>query len=421
MRMLRLRSYYDPEQIAGTHLDHDLSEAIASNEITCVNYTPTPSRGVSDAVYRDYKLPEKRVQVEYNGHMIINRFPMFKEGKNTIQRVFRYLACSLREYQLGTRAEDIELVYSSSTPPTQGMLSALVAKRLSRKYRRKVPFVYNLQDIFPDSLVTAKMIRKGSLIWKLGRKIEDYTYRNADKIIAVSEDFKSNIMEKGVQEGKIVVVPNWIDSHTVHPIERVNNVLFDRFKLPREKFYICYSGNIGHSQNIEMLVEAADRIRHLNRDITFVIIGEGARKEYLVSEIDRRELENIKVFSFQPYEDISSVFSLGDADLIISKNGTGGSSVPSKTWSIMAAERPILASFDLDSELIHLINQTQCGVFSDADDIDGFISAIISLYNNKFDRINMGHRGRTYVKENLDKDVCTQKYIDVFLTAARQN
>lgn len=419
MRMLRLRAYYDPEQTAGTHLDHDLSEAIAANDIVCVNYTPTPTRDVSEEIYKEYKKSHNKPQYEYGGHMIINRFSMIREGKNPIQRALRYLACSVREYQLGSKVDSIELVYSSSTPPTQGMLSALVAKKLSKRCGRKVPFVFNLQDVFPDSLVTAGMAKKGSLIWKIGRKIEDFTYRSADKIIVISEDFKRNILEKGVPEEKIVVIPNWIDSNTVYPVSREENVLFERFDLPRDRFYICYSGNIGHSQNIEMLLEAASRIQQINPDIVFVIIGEGAEKENLIAAIEKREIDNVKVFSFQPYDDIAHVFSLGDADLIISKKGTGSSSVPSKTWSIMAAGRPILASFDADSELVNLITKTQSGVFADADDVNGFVDAVIQLYEDASVRTKMGNNGRAYVKENLSKETCTQKYIDTLLKAAK--
>ena len=410
MRILRLRAYYDPERTPGIHLDHDLSEAFMNNNIHYVSYTPSPTRGVSKEIRKSYK--NKKKEIIYNGFVEINRFSMFGEGRNPLQRLIRYIACSIKEYNLGVKSTDIDVVYSSSTPPTQGLISFLVAKKLSKRYGRKVPFIYNLQDIFPDSLVTAKMTHKGSMIWKIGRKIEDYTYQNADKIIVISDDFKKNIVLKGVPEEKIVIIPNWIDSNTVHPVNREENVLFDRFNLPRDKFYICYSGNIGHSQNIEMLLEAASRIELLNDNIQFIIIGEGAEKENLLLEIEKKKLNNVKVFPFQQYEDIAHVFSLGDVDLVISKKGTGGNSVPSKTWSIMAAGRPILASFDADSELVRLITKTQSGLYVDADDVNGFVETVIKLHANEHERIIMGNNGRNYVKNNISKEICTQKYIE---------
>lgn len=415
MRMLRLRAYFDPEQTSGAHLDHDLSEAISKNDIVCVNYTPTPTRGVSEEVYKKYLKSENKTEYLYDDHMIVNRFRMFREGRNPLQRAIRYLACSVREYQLCTRVSNIDLVYSSSTPPTQGMLSALVAKKLSKRYGRRVPFVFNLQDVFPDSLVNAGMTKKGSLVWKIGRKIEDYTYRNADKIIVISEGFKKNIMEKGVPESKIVVIPNWINTDNVFPVKRADNPLFDRFGLDRNKFFICYSGNIGHSQNLELLVSTAEKIKTELPDVCFVIIGEGAAKDELAAAIKEKSLDNMVLLPFQPYEEITHVFSLGDVGLIISKPGIGGSSVPSKTWSIMAAERPIIASFDADSELSHLVSEVGCGISVQAGDKDALVSAIRHLYENKEEDVQIGALGRKYVETYLSREACTGMYVDTIL------
>lgn len=91
------------------------------------------------------------------------------------------------------------------------------------------PIVYNLQDIFPDSLVGTGLAKKGGLLWKIGRVIEDFTYKHADKIIVISEDFKKNIMAKGVPEDKIVVVYNWVDQNAVVNVPREKNKLFDKY------------------------------------------------------------------------------------------------------------------------------------------------------------------------------------------------
>ena len=92
--------------------------------------------------------------------------------------------------------------------------------------------MYNLQDIFPDSLAGTGLAKKGGLLWKIGRVIENFTYRNADKIIVISEDFKRNIMAKGVPEEKIVVVYNWVDEEAVKHVPREENKLFDAYGLP---------------------------------------------------------------------------------------------------------------------------------------------------------------------------------------------
>lgn len=415
MRMLRLRAYYNPEQTAAAHLDDDLSEALAMNDIFCVNYTPTPTRGISYEEYKKYKKGKNKEEYKYDNHMIIYRFLMFRERKNPIQRAIRYLLCSLKEYRLGTKEKNISIVFSSSTPPTQGLLSALVAKKLSKKYGHKVPFVFCLQDIFPDSLVNTKMTYKGSLIWKIGRKIEDYTYRCADKIITISDGFKSNIMAKGVPEGKIVVIPNWVNTDVVYPVERKDNILFDRYRLDRSLFYVSYCGNIGHSQNMDMLLDSAKMVN--NPRIRFVIFGEGALKEYVKNRIENENIDNIIMIPYQDYSEIAHVFSLGDVGIIVSKPGVGISSIPSKALSIMAAARPVLASFDKNSELSYMIEKAQCGIVVSPDSKYDFVNAINTLYQNKYSV--KGENGRNYVTTFRNKNVCTGKYVEVISECLR--
>ena len=261
------------------------------------------------------------------------------------------------------------------------------------------------------------MTTKGSLIWKIGRKIEDYTYRNADKIITISEDFKANIMAKGVPEEKIAVVPNWVNTDNVYPIDRKDNILFDRYGFDRDLFYICYSGKIGLSQNMDMLLDAAKEIDL--PDVQFVLIGDGAAKENVQQRIENDKINNVIILPFQDYSEIAHVFSLGDVGLIISKPGVGGSSVPSKTFSIMAANRPILASFDEESELCKLIKKVGCGVVSAANSKEQFINAIRRLRDNYVERVQMGEAGRKYLTKYLDKDTCVGKYVEVIEEAVK--
>ena len=403
MRILKLSSYCTPEQVSSSHLSKDLTAAYINAGFTIVNYVPTPTRGISDEVRQKYK-KIKYEELE-DGKFVIHRFPMFREGRNPIQRAIRYVLVNIIQYFKGSRAKDVDVIYAGSTPPTQGLLCGMVKKRL------KVPFVYNLQDIFPDSLVNAKMTKKGSLIWKIGRRIEDFTYRSADRIIVISEGFKQNIMEKGVPEEKIVVIPNWVDTDQVYPIAREDNVLFARYGLDPSKFYVCYSGNIGHSQNLELLLEAAKVLKTDLPDVHFVLIGEGAAKEDLEKTVAEEKLGNVTILPFQPYEEIAHVFSLGDAGLIMSKPGIGGSSVPSKTWSIMAAERPVLTSFDTDSELFRMVDSVGCGVCADPSSAEALVEGVKKLHADRAAAQEMGRKGRAYVKTYLDKDVCTGMYV----------
>lgn len=409
MRILQLAGYFFPEKAASIYLEENRYEAFSKAGFYTVVYAARPQRGLSEEEYQEYK--HKKLEMMYDNGVEVHRFAMYREGKNAILRALRYFLISTVQFWKGVWTKDIDLIYVASTPPTQGALAALV-----KKFKR-VPFVYNLQDIFPDSLAGTDLAKKGGLLWKVGRVIENFTYRNADKIIVISEDFKKNIMAKGVPEEKIVVVYNWVDEQAVVDIPREENKLFDKYNLDRNKFYITYNGNIGLTQNMDMLLEVAKALE-TNEDIHFVLVGNGAYLEQVKQIIKDRNVGNVTLLPFQPYEDISHVFSLGDVSLVISKPGVGANSVPSKTWSIMSASRPVLANFD-ENELKTIIENNNCGVFTKAGDKVAFTDAILKLYNDRALCKEMGNNGRQFVMDNLTKAVGTQKYIDVINSVAK--
>lgn len=403
MKVLQLTGYFLPEKAASIYLTENRLEAFSEAGFDTVIWTSRPTRGLSDEEYKEYK--HKKTEMMYGGKVTVHRFAMYREGRNPILRALRYSFNWMIQLWKGLREKAVSVIYLSSTPPIQGMLGVFVKKF------RGIPFIYNLQDIFPDSLVNNGLTQKDSLIWKIGRVIENFTYRNADKIIVISEDFKKNIMAKGVPEEKIVVIYNWVDQNAVVDISREKNKLFDKYNLDREKFYITYNGNIGLSQNMDMLMEVAKALQS-NPCIQFVLVGNGAYVDEVKKMVNERDLDNVHLLPFQPYEDISHVFSLGDVSLVISKPGTGSASVPSKTWSIMSASRPVLANFD-ENELKDIINLHKCGIFTKAGDKVAFTDAIIKLYQNRNLCREYGKNGRQFVIDNLTREVGTQKYVDV--------
>lgn len=408
MRILQLAGYFFPEKAASIYLEENRYEAFSNAGFKTIVYAARPQRGLTEEEYQEYK--HKKLEMMYNGGVEVYRFAMYREGKDAVLRALRYFLISAVQFWKGLWTKDIDLIYVASTPPTQGALAALV-----KKFKR-VPFVYNLQDIFPDSLAGTDLAKKGGLLWKIGRVIENFTYRNADKIIVISEDFKKNIMAKGVPEEKIVVVYNWVDEQAVVEVPREENKLFEKYGLDRSKFYITYNGNIGLTQNMDMLLEVAKALQ-ANEDIQFVLVGNGAYLEDVKRIVAERNVQNVKLLPFQPYEDISHVFSLGDVSLVISKPGVGANSVPSKTWSIMSASRPVLANFD-ENELKTIIENNNCGIFTKAGDREAFTDAILKLYNDRELCREMGQNGRKFVMKNLTKEVGTQKYVEVIKSFA---
>ena len=399
MKILFLNGYFYPENIAYTHLEQDFLKAICNDGHTVDVICPIPSRGIDEETRIKYSsILEESM---YDGKVNVHRFPLGKEKEGTLKRFLRYFLCDFKTYFIAKKYK-ADIVFSVSTPPIQGMLSAMVAKKIGAKC------VYNLQDIFPDSLYTTGISNKNSVIWKLGRKIEDYTYKNSDKIIVISESMKWNIMEKGVPEEKIVVVSNWIDTSEVKPVKKEDNKLYDEFDIPKDKFLVVYAGNFGAAQGADIVLSAAEHLAFCE-DIRFVIFGGGS--EFESAKERAKNLKNVIINPLLPAERVPEVYSLGDVALITCKKGVGNSGMPSKTWSIMACNTPVIASFDTDSELAEILEKANAGTTVEPGDADALCNAILQYKNQKFDC-----GSRNYVCENASSEVCTRKYLEVLKT-----
>lgn len=405
MRVFYPFAYYYPEQCAGIFVVDDVMREAAKQGVSSYLSVPTPTRDLPK--YASWL----RNEVQEGGLIRIHRFRMYGEGRNPLLRALRYLFCECAQMH-GLLWKKYDVAFIDSTPPIQGLKMPFI-----KLFRRK-PIVYNAQDIFPDSLVGTGLTRKGSMLWKIGRVVEKITYRYSDKIIVISEDFKKNLLAKGVPEDKIEVVYNWVDENAVTYVPRSENKLFEKYGLNPEKFYVTYNGNIGLTQNMDMLLEAAEELSD-NDDIQFVLVGNGTYLDKVKEIIAARNLKNIHLLPFQPYEDIAQVFSLGDVSIVISKAGVGANSVPSKTWSIMSASRPVLASFD-ENELKTIIESTNSGIFTKAGDKDAFVAAIKKLYGDRELCEKMGANGRQFVLSNLTKATGTKKYVEIIKSVVKQ-
>ena len=399
MKVIFPFSYYYPEQCAGIFVVDDLMHRLAAEGDESVIYVPTPTRNVREGV------EWKRKEVLCDGKMVVKRFHMYGEGKNPVLRALRYCFCELA-YLHHLLWDKYDVAFIDSTPPIQGLKLPIV------RLFRKCPVVYNAQDLFPDTLSGTGLAKKGGLLWKIGSWVARVTFNNTDKIIAISEDIKRTLVEeKGIPADKVVVVYNWVDSDAVVPIKKEENPLFEEFGLSRDKFHVVYAGNLGNAQNINIVVDAATRLRD-NEDVEFVVFGSGGLENDIRARIEAEGLKNLRLLPLQPVERVKYVYSLGDVCLVSCKEGLGGSAMPSKTWSILSCGRPVLANFD-EGELQMILTRNELGVFTKAGDLDGFVEAIRQLAAEPEKCAEMGARGRQFILDNLTKDAGTRKYAEV--------
>ncbi|MFI3163938.1 MAG: glycosyltransferase family 4 protein [Bacillota bacterium] len=406
-RVLFLNAYYLPEKIAFTHLENDLIDELIRNNYSIDVVTPIPTRGVThDTRKRFSKIKLEKVK---DGNLSITRFWSPKERKNPLLRFLRYLWCHFMEYRICRKYTDIDLIFAVSTPPTQGFLASIILKKLNKR-NRKTKFIYNLQDMFPESLVNTKITQSNSLLYRFGNKIACYTYQNADKIIVISDAFKKSLLQKDVDDYKIDVVSNWVDVKQIKQVPKEKNKLFEEFGIDREKFIIVYAGNIGESQGAEIILEVAEILK-AETNIRFVIFGGGTGYDDFKNKVISQNFNNIFIYPLLDKERVSEVYSIGDIALITGKSGVGMSGVPSKTWNIMSCKTPIIASFDKKSELASAISDANAGQCIDPENPVLLADTIIAFKNT---RNYKDYYGNNYLEKYCSKDANLAKIVNIF-------
>jgi glycosyltransferase involved in cell wall biosynthesis len=401
MKLLKLMAYYPPENVPSANMEKEVEQALVEQDIDLKVLTPYPTRGCDINTRNAYR----GIETLYDGHVVIKRFPLMEESKSSLLRAIRYVLGNILQYFHAIKEKDIDVILAGTTPPTQIVLARLVAKKL------KVPYVLRVQDIFPDSMVTAGMTQKGSLIWKLGNALTKKAYLDAKQIMVIGEEMCDTLCEKGVSRDKIKIVPNWINTNQIQHVSRQNNELMEELGLPEDKFYVVYAGNLGKVQNVSTLVKAAAKLKAYD-DIRFVIFGDGVEKDD-ISELSKKlELNNVSLYPLQNKERVPEVYSIADISVIMCQKGAGKAAVPSKTWSILSTETPVLASFDSDSGLCKMIREVNCGICVQPENESELADAIYNAYSERDKLSELGVNGRNYVESTLDSKVCIGAYIN---------
>lgn len=402
MKILLSPDYFYPEIFSSSYIFDDRNKAFAEAGYDIICNVPYPTRGINKEIRKMFA--KRSPEYIYEGKMKVVRFPLYGEGKNPLLRALRYVLASAIQFIKGLQS-DFDVILMGSTPPFQGAMGGLL-KSLKHK-----PLVFAIQDIFPDSLVGTGMANKGGLLWKIGSVISNYAYRKADRIIVISQDFKKNLIAKGVPEDKIEVVYNWVDENAVVPVAKEDNPFFEEFGISRDKFHVVYAGNLGNAQNIDVIIDAADVLKD-EKNVEFLIFGTGGLKDQYVEKVKGLQLDNVKFFPLQPMGRVSQVYGLGDVCVVSCKPGLGGAAMPSKMLSIMSAGRAVVASFD-KGELTYILENHNCGMYAPAGDATAFAELIKHLSQNVDECKMMGGNARKLILQKFTKAYGTARYVEI--------
>ena len=302
-----------------------------------------------------------------------------------------------------------DAVLAMSPPLPLGLPGAMVAAV------RRIPFVFNIQDVFPDAAVHSGAITNERVI-KAASIVERFLYRRADAVTVLSEDLRENVAAKLGPTGaaKVEVIPNFVDTERVQP-SGTDVPYRAEFGLG-DRTVVTYAGNIGLSQPVELLVEVARRMADRS-DVCFVINGGGSSLASVQAAAEG--LDNVVFVPMQPRERLSEVLAAADVHTILLKHGLARSSVPSKLYSILAAARPVLASVDPDTEVTRVLDEAEAGVAVAPGSVDALHRGVLELVDHPTRRQAMGVAGRAWVERWLSPDTVAEAYEDLFERLAR--
>lgn len=267
---------------------------------------------------------------EYNRSSSVKRLATWLWG--SIQIFFK-LAIKYRGY---------EVVYYTNPP-----MACFSAFMLNNKFRI-VEY-----DIYPDALNTIG-IGSSSPIYKVWATLKKKLYKNAERIYTLSEGMKDALAKYGCED-KVKVVPLWSASDYFMPIPKSCNLFIKKNRL-EEKFIVLYSGNIGYTHSVECLVDIAKQMRD-DKDVIFLIIGDGKKKSEIVDEVKRCELSNVMILPFQDFSVLPYSLASADLGVITLDENVSKVSVPSKSFNLFAVGAPILAISSEDTEIFRILNK----------------------------------------------------------------
>ncbi len=340
---------------------------------------------------------EHRIERGYEGRLVrhedtpwgrITRVYPFPadDKRNILRRAAGFTAFSALSAILGGRGGRVDAVLAQSPPLTLGIAGWMVARR------RKAPFVFNVQDVFPDVALAVGAVTNPLFIGAASA-LERWCYARADAVTVLSEELRENVAGKTADSGKVKVIPNFVDTDRIVPAEREND--YRREHGLAGKTVVMYAGNLGFSQSLDLVVEAAGALAH-DEEIVFVINGSGSARGDL--ERAARGLRNVVFVDPQPEERLPEVLAAADVHVVPLKRGLARSSVPSKTYSILAAGRPLIASVDPGSEVARIVERAGAGVAVPPDDPEAFTKAVRHLTEHPAEARVMGDAGRRWIE-----------------------
>jgi glycosyltransferase involved in cell wall biosynthesis len=397
---------FSPDSVSTAYLYNDIALGFKNAGYEVIVLTTTPHYNLIENTLLKQPLKRKLFGLffvsDYKGIDVIH-IPS-KKYKSTILRLFSFLYWHFFSLFLALSFKKLDFIISPSPPLTIGFVSILIAKK------NRAKFIYNVQEIYPDILIKNGII-KSKIIIKLLKRLERYVYNNASAIITIDQKFYDQIIGRINNTEKLKIIPNFVDTKLYKPLN-------EELKLPNpfikdpQKIRLLYAGNIGFYQDWEPILFAAKKL--IDTNIEFWIIGEGVKKEYLINEINKNNLINIKVLPYQDRELMPFINSFADIHFISINKEMEQEGFPSKVYTIMASAKPMIILTGKGTPLFNFLKDLNCSILITENKNDNFVNTILELSYDKKIQYELGTNGYNEIHKNYTKKKIINKYIDLF-------
>ena len=402
MRLLILTQYYPPEPHV---IPHEIAKEfiLRGHEVTVLTGFPNHPLG---KIFDGYS--QRIFQWDEVDGVRVLRVPLFPDHSlSVLRRISSYLSFAISAFILGpVLTPNVDAIFVYHTPSV-----AIPAWWLG--CLRRIPFVFNVQDIYPESLSALSMSKKGYLYRAVDAFVK-FVYRKSTEITVISKGFKGNVLSKGIPAEKVHVIRTWADEKNYRPVPIDD-------KLSRQwgfggRFNIVFAGNMGPPQGLSNVIEAADLLTDLP-EVRFVFIGDGITKDELMQSVLEKKLENVTFIPRQPALLMSKFYSLADVLLVhLVDDPIFSITIPCKTQSYMACGKPVLMC--VDGEAAELIAEARAGLSVRPSDPAALAQAVRRFVEmSPEDRRIMGVMGKSFFREHLSLKVSINEYERVFMNA----
>jgi len=322
-------------------------------------------------------------------------------GRNWLPgRVIDYLSYFLgMGWELFQILKSNDIVVAKTDPPLTSVVTLTISKIKGARH------INWIQDLFPE---VAKALGFNNYFLTLLQRIRNWSFKHSIKTVVIGEVMKSTLLEEGLDESSIQIIPNWSDSDIVYPVESISNPLRDIWNL-RGKHIVGYSGNMGRVHEFDTIIAAANELKD-NSSITFIFIGDGPQKQHIKKQVERLELKNVLFFPYQPYDRLSDSLSLPDIHLLSLKAEIEGYCVPSKYYGIIATGKPSIFIGDKNGEISKIINRDSSGLQVDCGNYSDLANQITHLFENREQLLDLSNNARISFLEKYDKKYAMNRW-----------